>query len=84
MCVKLGSTGEIVCCTDLQCTAAVVSGTTSYVSTQDFSTQDFSTQEFSTPVFSTAATSITPPPSVTAQATSFVGGADEWYWTVTW
>ncbi|KAF2490349.1 hypothetical protein BU16DRAFT_149913 [Lophium mytilinum] len=79
MCVKLGSTGEIVCCTDLQCTAAVVSGTTSYVSTQDFSTQ-----EFSTPVFSTAAASITPPPSATAQATSLVGGADEWYWTVTW
>ncbi|KAF2811184.1 uncharacterized protein BDZ99DRAFT_462451 [Mytilinidion resinicola] len=74
MCVKLGSTGEIVCCTDLQCTAAVVSGTTSYLSTL----------EFSTPVFSTTAESITPPPSVTAQATSFVGGDDEWYWTVTW
>ncbi|KAF2474420.1 uncharacterized protein BDR25DRAFT_340893 [Lindgomyces ingoldianus] len=33
ICVKLYSSGRIVCCTDLKCTAAVISGTTSYVST---------------------------------------------------
>ncbi|KAH7390444.1 hypothetical protein BKA66DRAFT_35294 [Pyrenochaeta sp. MPI-SDFR-AT-0127] len=33
ICVKLFDTGRIVCCTDLKCTAAVVSGTTSYRST---------------------------------------------------
>lgn len=33
ICVKLFDSGRIVCCTDLKCTAAVVSGTTSYRST---------------------------------------------------
>jgi hypothetical protein len=72
MCVKLGSTGEIVCCTDLECTAAVISGTTSYVSTSE--------RAFST---STRSPVITSAPTVTAQATSIVG-PEEWHWTVTW
>ncbi|OCK95238.1 uncharacterized protein K441DRAFT_676731 [Cenococcum geophilum 1.58] len=34
ICVRIVSSGRIVCCTDVECTAAVVSGTTSYASVQ--------------------------------------------------
>jgi len=62
-----------------------VSGTTSYVSVQE--TAAFSTPPVvSTPpdVSTTPPASITPAPTHTAQPSSFDGGFEYWYWTVTW
>lgn len=68
MCVLLGSSGRVVCCTNLQCTAAVISGTTSYLTT--------STQAPDLP-------SITEPPATTLGGGGGIT-YETWYWTVTW
>ncbi|KAF2868352.1 hypothetical protein BDV95DRAFT_597221 [Massariosphaeria phaeospora] len=69
-CVEILSSGRIVCCTDLECTAAVVSGSTSYV--------DISTSTFA-PI-----PEVTPPPALTTRIVTFDESYTTWYWTVTW
>lgn len=72
ICVRLGSSGRIVCCTDLECTAAVVSGTTTYAS----SAQDV------VPTLTESPPEITSPP--TSQIITVGDSFTTWYWTVTW
>ncbi|OCK76142.1 hypothetical protein K432DRAFT_307015 [Lepidopterella palustris CBS 459.81] len=72
VCVLIKSSGRIVCCTDLSCTAAVQSGTTTY---------------FTVPATSATAASraITSAPSIVTAAATSIGSFEEtWYWTVTW
>lgn len=74
ICVRIASSGRIVCCTDLQCTAAVVSGTTSYVSVQK----------------TAAPSITAPPSSAQAAATTILGGdiwywtVTWWYYSFWW
>lgn len=68
--MRLFSTGEIVCCTNTDCTAVVTGGSTSYLST---------TRATRT---STYRPEITSPP---ARTTEIIGTRyTTWYWTVTW
>ncbi|KAF2795668.1 hypothetical protein K505DRAFT_406827 [Melanomma pulvis-pyrius CBS 109.77] len=76
MCVILGRTGSLVCCTDLSCTAAVVSGTTSYVTSTSRANPPSITQ-IDPP-------SITQPPPLTSQVITVGDTYTTYYWTVTW
>jgi hypothetical protein len=78
MCVILGRTGALVCCTDLSCTAAVVSGTTSYVTSTSRSIPSITIPNI-------PSITIPDPPSITepppfSSAVVFTS----YYWTVTW
>ncbi|KAF2728940.1 hypothetical protein EJ04DRAFT_556419 [Polyplosphaeria fusca] len=75
ICVKLYSSGRIVCCTDLECTAAVVSGSTSMMTS--------SADDLPSITSMGDIPSITEPP-LTTEVVSVGDSYTTWYWTVTW
>ncbi|ORX98188.1 hypothetical protein BCR34DRAFT_607021 [Clohesyomyces aquaticus] len=87
ICVKIISSGRIVCCTDLKCTAVVVSGSTSYAPTPTIIVPSFTPPPI-TKVPPPSITPFTPPdvPSSSSKSSSVseVDVFETWYWTVTW
>jgi hypothetical protein len=84
--VILGRTGALVCCTDLSCTAAVVSGTTSYVTTTSRSIPSITIPDPpSITIPDPPSITIPDPPSIT-EPPPFSSAVvyTSYYWTVTW